>query len=107
MANEESKQGSKREFWRAIVDRYDNRSAGMTLEEFCRSEGVNASTMFQWRRRFQAETKKVEPFVRVHLAEPEPIDDGVEILTPDGFTIRLPNQSQLAGAMRILRDASC
>jgi len=73
MANEESKQGSKREFWRAIVDRYDSRAAGVTLKDFCRREGVNASTMFQWRRRFQAKAKKVEPFVRVHLAEAEPV----------------------------------
>jgi transposase-like protein len=61
MANEESKQGSKREFWRAIVDRYDNRAAGVTLEAFCRREDVNASTMFQWRRRFQAEAEDFEP----------------------------------------------
>ena len=106
MANEESKQGSKREFWRAIVDRYDNRAAGVTLEAFCRREGVNASTMFQWRRRFQAAANLSAPFVRVHVAEPEFVDEGVEVITPDGFTIRLTSRKELGDAMRILRDAS-
>ena len=107
MANCKTGQGSRREYWRAAVDRYDRRAEGVTLEEFCRREDVKASTMFLWRRRFQAEAENVEPFVRVHLAEPESVDEGVEIVTPDGFTIRLTSREELGATMRILRDAAC
>jgi hypothetical protein len=78
----------------------------VTLEAFCRREGVNASTMFQWRRRFHSEPDNVEPFVRIHVAEPEPVEGVVEVITPDGFTIRLTSRKELGDAMRILRDAS-
>jgi transposase-like protein len=117
MANGKTGQGSRQEYWRAAVDRYDRRAEGVTLEEFCRREDVNASTMFLWRRRFQTEAENVESFVRVHLAEPESVDEGVEdegvvdggveIVTPDGFTIRLTSREELGETMRILRDASC
>jgi transposase-like protein len=124
---------ANRKFWKAVVDRYENRPAGTTLQAFCRREQLRSSTLLQWRRKFREATLDPDQsissvpasprigtessrpgltdWVPIHLITSRPEGEGslprLEILTPDGFTVRLPDSSLLGEAMIALRKVSC
>lgn len=60
----ESKEPARREtreFWEAAVRLWEE--SGLTVRDFCRSEGLGESTFHAWRRRFRSEDSTHSPDV--------------------------------------------
>ena len=56
---------------RRIVE--EQRASGMTVAEFAMRRGISASTIFHWRHRFRAATRRAEPaFVPVVVVDDPP-----------------------------------
>ena len=43
--------------WRAVLERFDG--SAMTVEEFCRREGLTQSSFFLWRSRLRTDPKRM------------------------------------------------
>ncbi len=75
--------------WRRIMKRYEK--SGLTIEAFCRREGVPKNSFWNWRRRLRKEQVPAKKsFVEIvpQKAEPEaPLR--VEIQFPNGAVLRV------------------
>ena len=94
---------SERErFWRDVVRR--RAESGMTIEDFCRSEGLKPTTYQYWRqqiRRRDSERPSTGPStVMPALTAVQVVDDhattavtGVEVVAKNGYRIRIGEQA--------------
>ena len=76
-----------RQKWVERIERF--RSAGVTVAQFCLTEGVSVPAFYQWRRTLAAEAA-TEPsdrptVVPVRIARPS---SGVEVVLPSGAVLR-------------------
>ena len=77
------------EGWRQIVERYERRN--VTADEFCKREGIAASSLWLWRSRLGGTVKEVArgSFVEVR-PEPRVLGGGVvELCFPNGMVLRV------------------
>lgn len=106
MTHEES-----RRFWAEKVEAW--RSSGLSRREFCRREGVSAATFIRWANRLTGESKPDQApsvpaaFVPVRISEPPPVEAqtasaGMEIVTPRGFVVRVPEGVKAAHLRAVL-----
>ena len=87
--------------WRDRLARFGE--SGLTVKEFCRTEGVSDPSFYQWRKRLEgsqsrtrtrsrrsskrtAKSVKAQPFVPVSVSSL----DSVEVEFPNGVQIRIP-----------------
>lgn|SRR5690606_21045362 len=89
--------------WRDRLTRFD--AAGVTVAEFCRSEGCSVASFYQWRKRFRQMTTDREAFVAVDL----PIDHQdpgrpatIAIELPGGAVVRLDAHADRLICQRLL-----
>jgi transposase-like protein len=93
--------------WRSRLARY--RKSGLTVAEFCRSEGVSNPSFYQWRKRLDEDSQskrarqskasskshRSRPFVPVRVSSTA----WVEVEFPNGVRIRVPAEN--AEALRL------
>ena len=105
--------------WRQRIQR--QRKSGLSVAEFCRTEGVSSASFYTWRRKLQRESpskskraarrrpaatpaSSVEPgskassdasFVQLPLA-PARTSPWIELVLPEGAVIRVPQQNLTA-----------
>ena len=105
--------------WRQRIER--QRKSGLSVAEFCRTEGVSSPSFYTWRRKLQSESpakskraarrrpaavpaSSVEPvskapsdasFVQLPLA-PARTSPWIELVLPEGAVIRVPQQNLTA-----------
>ena len=108
-----------RQQWRQRIQR--QRKSGLSVAEFCRTEGVSSASFYTWRRKLQGESRSkskraasrrpaarptpaVEPapeppsagaFVELPLAPPR-TSPWIEMVLPEGAVIRVPQQNLTA-----------
>ena len=74
--------------WREVLQRFDG--ARMTVEDFCRAEGLCRSSFTRWRRRLRSPAEAAAPVVAKSSKQKTPtafVDLG---LLGDGGTAQLP-----------------
>ena len=100
----------KREWWRRRLASYERGT--LTVEEFCRREGVSVPSFYQWRRKLadwkressaalgqRKKTTRRSPrpgFVPVEIRGLSPASACIEVLLPGGPRLWLPCHEQQA-----------
>ena len=94
--------GDREQFWRDHVAGW--KSSGLSLRLYSERHGLKAGTLGYWNSRLKAQaadalTSSAGPeaaatFLAVHVAEPavsvpEPRDEGVELVLPGGYVVRI------------------
>jgi transposase len=92
----------RQQFWRDHVAGW--KSSGLSLRLYSEQHGLKAGTLGYWNSRLKAQaadalTSSAGPeaaatFLAVHVAEPavsvpEPQDEGVELVLPGGYVVRI------------------
>ena len=93
-----SKQRLSRQRWRELVN--EHRASGLSVDAFCKQQGLATSTFFNWARRFKTEAPSVmaqaspdaadfveleAPLAPTTVAEAPPI----ELVLPSGLVLRV------------------
>ncbi len=88
----------KQRLWSERLERCAK--SGQTIEEFCKAEGVSATSFYQWKRKLGCgdrsrkkrgngnRRRKPSAFKRLHISSAD-ISAGVSIRLPDGIVIDL------------------
>jgi transposase-like protein len=76
--------------WRQVLARY--RKSGQTGREFCRQEGIQASSFQRWRRRLERSASPVD-FVTLTPAPVEAKERSLEMTLPGIGTLRFQGRS--------------
>ena len=94
--------GDREQFWRDHIAGW--KSSGMSLRLYSERHGLKAGTLGSWNSRLKALaadalTSSAGPeaaatFLAVHVAEPavsvpEPRDEGLELILPRGYVVRI------------------
>ncbi|GEO43060.1 hypothetical protein SAE02_72080 [Skermanella aerolata] len=92
--------GDREQFWREHVAGW--KSSGLSLRLYSERHGLKAGTLGYWNSRLKAQTADAlrssagseATFLAVHVAEPvvsvpEPRDQGVELVLPGGYVVRI------------------
>lgn len=111
-----------RSFWRMAIQM--QRESGLPVAEFCRREGLHPASFYAWRRRFEqaadgtatseaatfapSVSSAQSPLVPVHVIDDQIADSGhhhgiVEVVTPGGFVLRVPDDATIDNVRRILQ----
>lgn len=69
--------------WRERLDRFD--IAGMTIADFCQTEGYSVASFYQWRKRLRQTTSDSAGFVAIDIPEHDLASN-----TPETVAIELP-----------------
>jgi hypothetical protein len=77
----------KYELWRRRMGRYQR--SGLTVAEFCASEGVSAPSFYQWRKRFAQVSAhpQDEPVVAKHRRQAVPAFQQLALATQAGRVV--------------------
>ena len=78
---------SKRQEWITRFRRFQENP--LSVEAFCRQEGVSSASFYLWKRRLAAEPTTTRTFVPLTIAG-TPLTPPVEIAFPNGIVIRIP-----------------
>lgn len=84
---------ANRQEWEQRLARFDQ--SGLTVQDFCRREGIAPQSFHLWKRRFAASAEPASPspeFLPIRLAPSAP----VEIVLPNGAALRLSPGCDLA-----------
>ena len=94
--------GDREQFWRDHITGW--KSSGMSLRLYSEEHGLKAGTLGYWNSRLKAQaadapassagSETAATFLAVHVAEPavsvpEPRDEGVELILPGGYVVRI------------------
>ncbi len=129
MANKNGRRDLEKErFWRQTIER--QQSSGMSIREFCESEGLKDWSFSWWRRELRRrdgkkpsskrkstkqvlKAKDAPPFVPVQVVPRSPASQSataIEIVLPAGQTVRVPagfDLDALAGVLGVLERQPC
>lgn len=101
----ESVRSERAEYWQGILDEFQH--SGQTVQLFCAEKGVSAASFYQWRRRLLGDGECAKqslvpvnllPAVRLGGAVP------VQILTPQGFVVRVDSCIAAEALSELLRS---
>ena len=94
--------GDREQFWRDHIAGW--KSSGLSLRLYSERHGLKAGTLGYWNSRLKAQaaapltssagSETAATFLAVHVAEPavsvpEPRDEGVELILPGGYVVRI------------------
>ena len=107
MANQRN--GNREVFWRGAVKR--RLDSGMTVSDFCATEGLKKSAYYYWQRRLNrgddeaedAGRGKTPALVPVHLVDDRSSAASIEIVAENGFVIRVSEQASSEQLRRVLQ----
>jgi hypothetical protein len=87
------------------------RQSGLDRRAFCEREGIALSTLDFWRhkaKRLGQETPRIAfSEVRMEPASSPVVNWGLEILSPDGWTLRCRDGLEAADMTRLLKSLKC
>ena len=88
---ESSKRSSRADFWRDALQQFVD--SKLSVIDFCSQKGVSVPSFYQWKRKLQSADKAppVSAMVPVRSvpANPKPVPQPIQIMTPSGFAIRV------------------
>ncbi len=109
----------KQRYWRSVLER--QAASGVSIAEFCRSEGVSAPSFYSWKRALggsEAKAKKAErsgarrvtgrisgmsaSFVPVQITE-EPRLAKIQVVWPNGLSVHVPGECDPAEVQAVLQ----
>lgn len=112
MSNEQKNSSSRdRQFWQKTIETWQN--SGMSIREFCKSEGLQESTFYNWRKKLTDSQSQVNrqvlkdssAFIKVALPESE--HAFLELELSSGSTLRIPpgaDKKTLSSVLSALRE---
>lgn len=101
----ESVRSERAEYWQGILDQFQH--SGQTVPVFCTEKGVSVASFYQWRRRLQGNGEcskqslvpvNLLPAIRLGGAVP------VQIVTPQGFVVRVDSTISAESLSELLRS---
>lgn len=64
----------REERWRALVEK--QKASGLSAAKFCRQEGINVWSLYDWRKRLEKEDELLQPQTRTKVrVSPQPKDE--------------------------------
>ena len=112
MSNEQKNSSSRdRQFWQKIIETWKN--SGMSIRAFCKAEGLQESTFYNWRKKLtdsqsQANEQVLkDPSAFIKVALPESEHAFLELELSSGSTLRIPSgadKKTLSGVLSVLRE---
>lgn len=96
----------KAEYWQGILDQFQQ--SGQTVQAFCTKKGLSIPSFYQWRRRLRGGDTTATGLVPVKLLPATPRDAAVpiQIMTPNGFSLRVDSSIPTAALARLLRTVA-
>lgn len=90
-------------YWQELIDQ--QRLGGLSIKQFCFEKNVSVASFYQWRRRLTASNDLVVspgssasstamiPIRLVPPPRPQPVPVAVQILTPNGYSLRIDSST--------------
>jgi len=108
----------KEQFWRLALD--EQRRSGISAKAFCQQQGLSVPSFYAWRRKIQQREERsaiadrgdqhrlvpvtvVAAGRRGATANASPHAGRIEIVTPDGFTLRVDRSAGATEITELLR----
>ena len=85
-----------------VLAAYDQ--SGLTQREFAEREGINYYTLVYWLNRRRQKPAATVRFAQVQLPAPVAMPSLLEVVLPDGTTVRGSDVAQLARLVQSLRE---
>jgi transposase-like protein len=119
MAGRKQSDVSKKQFWQALVQRWE--SSSQSIREFCSEQGVSETSFYAWRRAIAASNgagtthgpkvrgEDLPAFVPIRLAPTSTRRPNLEIVLGSGRVIRVPpdfDVATLRSLLAVLEEAS-
>ena len=105
-------------YWQELIDQ--QRLGGLSIKQFCFEKNVSVASFYQWRRRLTASSDLVGstgpatpspasntamiPIRLVSPPRPQPAPLAVQILTPNGYSLRI-DSSTCPEQLRMILEA--
>lgn len=97
---------AKSEYWQGLLDQFQQ--SGQTVQTFCTEKGVSVPSFYQWKRRLRGEVAASSGIVPVRFL-PEPrraASDSIQIVTPNGFVVRVDSSMSAESLAQLLRTVA-
>ena len=102
-----SVRSAKAEYWQGIVDQFQQ--SGQTVQAFCTEKGLSVPSFYQWRRRLRdgdaATASGIVP-VKLLPAASNDLAESIQIVTPNGFVVRVSSSLPTETLARFLRTVT-
>jgi transposase-like protein len=112
MSNEQKNLSTRnRQFWQKTIETWQN--SGMSIREFCKAEGLQESTFYNWRKKLTDSQSQVnkqvlkDPSAFIKVALPESEHAFLELELSSGSTLRIPSGTDnktLSSVLSVLRE---
>jgi hypothetical protein len=112
MSNEQKNSSTRnRQFWQKSIETWQN--SGMSIRKFCKSEGLQESTFYNWRKKLtdgQSQVNKQilkNPSAFIKVALPRNEHTFLELELSSGSTLRIPSGADnktLSSVLSVLRE---
>jgi hypothetical protein len=102
-----SVRSAKAEYWQGIVDQFQQ--SGQTVQAFCTERGLSVPSFYQWKRRLRdgdAVTESRMVPVKLLPATPRDLAGTIQIVTPNGFVVRVTSSLPTEDLARLLRTVA-
>ena len=103
--------GSKEAYWRKVIA--EQATSGLSVRQFCREKHIHESSFYAWRREIGRRDRQTGSMptetgpqflpVRVTGGEDNRPDRPIEVISPDGWRVRVANGASAAHAAELLR----
>jgi transposase-like protein len=95
-----SRNNRSQQEWFALIEQYQ--ASGITVKEFCKTQGVHPSNYYYWMKRFG---KKEPDFAPLKISTKGQVAGSAfyELVYPNGLTLRLGQRVGLGELSQLLR----
>ena len=112
MSNEQKNSSTRdRQFWQKTIETWQN--SGMSIRKFCKAEGLQESTFYNWRKKLTDSQSQVneqvlkDPSAFIKVALPRNEHAFLELELSSGSTLRIPagaDKKTLSSVLSALRE---
>ena len=93
----------QRQFWEMAIKTW--RSSGLSVRDFCKQEGLSASTLYSWRKKLAKDNDSIEEanfpaFIEVTVPKSKPAP--LELLLTSGNILRIDTSVESAVLTNVL-----
>jgi hypothetical protein len=96
----------KAEYWQGILDQFQQ--SGQKVQAFCTEKGLSVPSFYQWKRRLRRGDGAAPGIVPVKFlpAPPRAVAGAIQIVTPDGFVVRVDSSIPPEALAQLLRTVA-
>ena len=97
---------AKAEYWQGLLDQFQQ--SGQTVQAFCTEKGLSVPSFYQWKRRLRGDAAAESGIVPVKFL-PAPlraVSESVQIVTPNGFVVRVDSSMPSEALAQLLRTVA-